>query len=205
MTNNFYDAIYYKSNKKTVDNIIKKVYHILKKEGNMSSELPENIVVELLSACRIKISFAESCTCGLLASMIGNVPGASAVFDRGFVTYSNEAKIEYLGVKPSTLDSHGAVSYETACEMAEGLRKKTGAGICAATTGIAGPDGGTTLKPVGLIYVGICCFGVTNVYKLNLKFDRNTNREYTACFTFFKIIEKLIEEIEKNDKNNYAE
>jgi len=101
----------------------------------------------------ITLSCAESCTGGLFADTLIDIPGISAVFDRGLVTYSNRAKMDELGVSAATLGKYGAVSRETAIEMAEGLQKKTGSDICISVTGIAGPDGGTEEKPVGLVYI----------------------------------------------------
>jgi nicotinamide-nucleotide amidase len=97
------------------------------------------------------VATAESCTGGLIAGAITDVAGSSAWFDRGFVTYSNEAKIDMLGVSAQTLDTHGAVSEATAREMAMGALRNSGAGIAVAVTGIAGPAGGTPTKPVGLV------------------------------------------------------
>ena len=92
------------------------------------------------------VSAAESCTGGLFAALITNVSGASEVLNESFVTYANSAKMKYLGVKGETLEKHGAVSYETAFEMADGLRKNTGADVTVGITGIAGPTGGTKRK-----------------------------------------------------------
>ena len=97
---------------------------------------------------------AESCTGGLVAGAITDVAGSSAWFERGFVTYSNEAKMEMLGVRPETLATHGAVSEATAAEMAAGALAHSRAGLAVAVTGIAGPDGGSAAKPVGTV-----CFG----------------------------------------------
>lgn len=111
----------------------------------------------LLAAARAKdlwIATAESCTGGLVAAAITDVPGSSAIFDRGFVTYTNAAKVEMLGVAVTTLDRHGAVSEEVAAEMAEGARTRTGAQIAVSITGIAGP-GGSEHKPEGRV-----CFGL---------------------------------------------
>ena len=98
------------------------------------------------------IATAESCTGGLVAGAITDLPGASEIFDRGFVTYSNAAKVEMLGVRTETLDARGAVSRETAIEMAEGALKFSRATLAVSITGIAGPDGGSADKPVGLVH-----------------------------------------------------
>ena len=111
----------------------------------------------LLAAARAKglwIATAESCTGGLVAAAITDVPGSSAIFDRGFVTYTNAAKVEMLGVAVTTLDRHGAVSEEVAAEMAQGARTRSGAQIAVSITGIAGP-GGSEHKPEGRV-----CFGL---------------------------------------------
>ena len=100
-------------------------------------------VVKMLAERKMTVSAAESCTGGLFAALITNVSGASEVLNESFVTYANSAKMKYLGVKGETLEKHGAVSYETAFEMAEGLRKNTGADVTVGITGVAGPTGGT--------------------------------------------------------------
>ena len=115
-----------------------------------------------LETCRrhgIMAATAESCTGGMIATVLTDIAGSSAVVDRGFVTYSNNAKIEMLGVQPSTIDAHGAVSRETALEMATGALARSHAGIALAVTGIAGPDGGTAEKPVGLVWFGLALRG----------------------------------------------
>ncbi len=94
---------------------------------------------------------AESCTGGLVAGAITAIPGSSGWFDRGFITYSNEAKVELLGVAPGTLERHGAVSEATAIAMAEGAIRASRADVAVAVTGVAGPDGGTPAKPVGMV------------------------------------------------------
>jgi nicotinamide-nucleotide amidase len=106
-----------------------------------------------LKAKEQKIATAESCTGGWIAQMITEVPGSSAWFDRGFVTYSNAAKIQMLGVKPETLEKFGAVSAQTATEMVKGALAQSDADCAIAVTGIAGPDGGTTEKPVGTVFI----------------------------------------------------
>jgi len=101
------------------------------------------------------LAVAESCTGGLVSDMITNVPRSSRYFLAGIITYSNEAKVSLIGVSNSTLESFGAVSEQTAREMAHGVRKRCGADIGAAVTGIAGPGGGTSEKPVGLVYFAV--------------------------------------------------
>jgi len=109
----------------------------------------------LLRNKNLSIATAESCTGGLISHLITNIPGSSDYFDRGYVTYSNDSKITLLGVKPETLENYGAVSKHVAKEMARGAMENAGTGIGLATTGIAGPGGGTEEKPVGLVYIGI--------------------------------------------------
>ncbi|MCL2753891.1 MAG: CinA family protein [Defluviitaleaceae bacterium] len=113
-------------------------------------------IVAILTKRKLKIAVAESLTGGALCAAIVSVSGASAVIDEAMVTYSNAAKIARLGVLQSTLNTHGAVSAECVAEMAVGMAKTAGANIGIATTGIAGPNGATEEKPVGLVYIGIC-------------------------------------------------
>ena len=115
-----------------------------------------------LKACarrKILVATAESCTGGMIISLLTDIPGSSSMVDRGFVTYSNEAKTEMIGVSPATLDKFGAVSSETAQEMAAGALARSRAGITLAVTGIAGPDGGSAEKPVGLVWFGMALTG----------------------------------------------
>ncbi len=105
------------------------------------------------------IATAESCTGGGIASAITEIAGSSEWFDRGFITYSNQAKIELLSVKPETLQQYGAVSAETAIEMAEGCLQRSQAEIAVSVTGIAGPTGGTAEKPVGTVFIGLSVHG----------------------------------------------
>jgi len=112
----------------------------------------------LIASCRaagLMIATAESCTGGLLAALLTTIPGSSEAFDRGFVTYSNAAKIECLGVSPKILESFGAVSRETALAMAAGTLTHSNATIALSITGVAGPGGGTPEKPVGLVHFGV--------------------------------------------------
>ncbi|BDS08172.1 putative competence-damage inducible protein [Oceaniferula spumae] len=115
----------------------------------------EQVVVRILTEQNKKLSLAESCTGGRIASRVTDVSGSSAVFTHGFVTYANEAKVEMIGVDADLIDTHGAVSEEVALAMAEGALKKSGADISASVTGIAGPTGGTEDKPVGTVWIGI--------------------------------------------------
>jgi len=151
----------------------------------------EEVVIGLLAEKGLTLSTAESCTGGMLASRIVGVPGASRVFDRGFVTYSNEAKIRELGVRQETLDTFGAVSRETAEEMAKGLAEKTGTSAGLAITGIAGPDGGTAEKPVGLVYVAAFLNGRIETQKLNLRGDRQRVRT-VSCLHALDLLRKML-------------
>jgi len=110
-------------------------------------------IVEDFSARGLTIATAESCTAGLIAGALTEIAGSSAVFDRGFVTYSNEAKQQMIGVCAETLKAHGAVSRPTALEMAEGALRQSGVAVTVAVTGIAGPGGGSPEKPVGLVHL----------------------------------------------------
>ncbi|KXL52670.1 putative competence-damage inducible protein [Anaerotignum neopropionicum] len=141
-------------------------------ETNMETE-----VAKLLVAQKKTIAVAESCTGGEISSQLVRYPGISEVFLEGCVTYTNEAKIKRLGVLEETLAKFGAVSKETALEMAEGIAKTAGAEIGIATTGIAGPDGGSEDKPVGLVYMGIYHNGVVEAKEFHFAGDRNKIRD----------------------------
>ena len=140
------------------------------------------------------VSVAESCTSGLIASMIGNIPGASEIFNESYVTYSNESKMKLLGVKEETLALYGAVSHQTAIEMAEGVREASGCDIAISVTGIAGPGGGTDEKPVGLVYIGISTKDKARAYKHIFKGCRNKVRYKTAKTALKYAISVLKEE-----------
>ncbi len=144
----------------------------------------DSVAAGLLLENNITIATAESCTGGLISEMLTDVPGISKVFMGGAVTYSNEAKMEYLGVKEQTLKAHGAVSRETAAEMAEGIRKRLKTDIGISVTGIAGPGGGTDEKPVGLVYVGLSGDGGTITKELRLSGNRKKIRTITALNVF---------------------
>ncbi|KAA3449911.1 damage-inducible protein CinA [Mesorhizobium sp. SARCC-RB16n] len=117
-----------------------------------------DLAIALLEACRdrgIMLATAESCTGGMIIAALTDIAGSSTVVDRGFITYSNEAKMDMLDVRAATLDAHGAVSRETAIEMAKGALARSRAGLTLAVTGIAGPGGGSAEKPVGLVWFGV--------------------------------------------------
>lgn len=136
----------------------------------------ETVVSKMLIEKNLTISTAESCTGGLVSATLINYPGISSVFMEGCVTYSNESKINRLGVNSNTLKIHGAVSEETAREMVEGVAKNLNTNVAISTTGIAGPGGGTSDKPVGLVYIGIYINGKTTVNKYILKGNREDIR-----------------------------
>lgn len=140
----------------------------------------EMSVVNLLEKNELTISTAESCTGGLLAGRLINVPGVSDVYKEGFITYTNKAKRKTLGVNKSTLKKYGAVSEQTAKEMAVGAALAADTDISISVTGIAGPDGGTNEKPVGLVYVGVCIKDIVHVEKFRFSGDRANVREQTV-------------------------
>jgi nicotinamide-nucleotide amidase len=140
----------------------------------------EDAVIGLLAEYGLTLSTAESCSGGLLAGRLVNVSGASAVFEEGFITYSNTAKMKYLKVSEDTLKNFGAVSKETAEEMARGAAKASGSRAALSVTGIAGPEGGTEKKPVGLVYIGCYFDGKTEVREYHFKGNRQKVREYTV-------------------------
>ena len=131
-------------------------------------------LVKLLSKKNLKISFAESCTGGLLSSSITSISGSSKVFTIGLVTYSNQAKIRLLKVNKRTILKHGAVSYETCLSMVKNLSKISKTNISVSVTGVAGPKGGTKQKPVGLVYIGIKRGNKTIIRKYLFK-NKNRN------------------------------
>lgn len=140
----------------------------------------EMSVVNLLEKNELTISTAESCTGGLLAGRLINVPGVSDVYKEGFITYTNKAKRKTLGVNKSTLKKYGAVSEQTAKEMAVGAALAADTDISISVTGIAGPDGGTNEKPVGLVFVGVCIKDIVHVEEFRFSGDRANVREQTV-------------------------
>ena len=143
-----------------------------------SSELCDQAqkVLNKFAEKNLKISTAESCTGGLLSALLTEISGSSKVFDRGFVTYSNQAKNEMLGVKKETLESFGAVSKEVAKEMAEGALKNSKSDVSLAITGIAGPTGDSKRKSVGLVFIATCFDGKTLVQEFNFSGNRGEVR-----------------------------
>lgn len=141
----------------------------------------EQAVVELLNTQGLTITCAESCTGGLLSGRLINVPGVSDVYKAGFVTYSNKAKHKLIGVRESTLRKYGAVSPQTAREMALGAAKAARSDVAVAVTGIAGPDGGTPEKPVGLVYISCSVKGNVTVKKYQFSGSRSKIRESTVA------------------------
>lgn len=137
----------------------------------------EEVVAKMLVSNKLTIATAESCTGGLIAATLINYPGISEVFMEGAVTYSNDSKMKRLGVNSDTLEKYGAVSGETAGEMAEGIAKKADTRVGIATTGIAGPGGGSSDKPVGLVYMGLHIDGNTLVRKFNFQGSRERIRQ----------------------------
>ena len=170
------------SKKNIVEKIVEKIYNRVGDNiFGEDSERLESLIIDRLRKDKKTLSVAESCTGGLLADSFVNVSGASEVFMEGVVTYSNEAKMERLGVKKETLEKFGAVSPETAREMVLGL--KTDAGI--SVTGIAGPGGGTPEKPVGLVYMGIRNGNEISVEKKIFKGSRRKVRERAVLHSLF--------------------
>ncbi len=154
-------------------------------------------LVAALSVRGMKIASVESCTAGLISKIITDAPGASDVFDLGITTYSNEMKTRMVGVPEAILAAHGAVSPETARAMAEGIRRVAGADIGVATTGVAGPGGGTPEKPVGLVYTAISTKNGTEVTRLLID-DRGADRNYirnTAAETVLKNVLEMLERL----------
>ena len=145
-------------------------------------------IVKLLQKKRLKISFAESCTGGLLASTITKISGSSKVFTLGLVTYSNQAKINILKVPNKIIKKHGAVSYETCVSMVKNLNKISKTNISVSITGVAGPKGGTKEKPVGLVYIGIKKNSKTIVKKYLFKNKKRNSIQKTTVDKALKLI-----------------
>lgn len=161
-------------------------YLISEKDKN----LPQ-VIGELLQKRKEKLATAESCTGGFLASFITSVSGSSIYFDRGFVTYSPESKIELLGVNPETIKKFDVVSYEVAMEMAEGARKKTGVDYALSITGFAGPTGGTPENPVGTVYIGFSYKNKVKAFRFNFLGERR-DIQILASYTSLDILRRYL-------------
>ena len=182
------------------DSMIKPVVKEIKKRlgdavySTKENESLEMAVVRLLKKNGLTVTTAESCTGGMLAARLVNVPGVSDVYREGYITYSNKAKRRLLDVNKSTLKKYGAVSEQTAREMAIGGVFANGADVCVATTGIAGPDGGTEEKPVGLVYISCYLKDKVTVERFQFKGNREKIREQTVV----KALDLLRRSILKN-------
>lgn len=187
------------ADEETAGKLMEPMLQELKKRfGNYIFTMDENVtmeesIVDLLKEKQMTVTTAESCTGGLLSGRILNVPGASAVYKEGYITYSNEAKEKLLGVSHETLETYGAVSYETAREMAAGAARSAGADVALAVTGIAGPDGGTKEKPVGLVYIGCFVKGKVRAEEFHFTGNRSKNRDYAVIKALTLLREELLE------------
>ena len=149
-------------------------------------------IVKLLSKKKLKISFAESCTGGLLSSTITSINGSSKIFTLGLVTYSNQAKINILKVPKKTLIKYGAVSHKTCLSMVQNLSQISKTNICLSITGIAGPNGGSKEKPVGLVFIGIKKGNKILVKKFLFKSKKRNMIQKATVNQAFKMILKII-------------
>ena len=148
-------------------------------------------LVKTLIKKKIKISFAESCTGGLLASTITSISGASKIFNLGLVTYSNQAKIKILKVNKKIIKKYGAVSHECCLAMVYNLSKISKANINVSITGIAGPNGGTKQKPVGLVYIGIKKGVKTQIYKYLFKSKKRSSIQRATVKKALNLVLKI--------------
>ena len=150
-------------------------------------------IVDILKQRGLTLSTAESCTGGLVAKSITDVSGCSSVFYGGVVSYDNSVKQGVLGVKEETLNTYGAVSYETAREMAQGVRRALNTDIGISTTGIAGPGGGTPTKPVGTVYIGIATSDSVQSIRLNI--NENFSRSEIRAQACYQLLNLLLEKL----------
>ncbi len=148
-------------------------------------------LIKILTKKKLKISFAESCTGGLLASTITSISGASKVFNLSFITYSNQAKIKILKVNKNIIKKYGAVSHECCLAMVENLSKISKANINVSITGIAGPKGGTKQKPVGLVYIGVKKGNKTQIYKCLFKSKKRSSIQKTTVKKALNLILRI--------------
>ena len=161
----------------------------------MHTENNFSTIIQYFITHNITISSAESCSGGLISKMITDIPGCSAIYPGGVCAYSNEMKIKWLNVKSSTLEQYGAVSAETALEMAQGIRNVTGSDYGISTTGIAGPGGGSVEKPVGLVYIAVVGPNYQRVETLPLNpkipLSRATIQQQAAEYTLHMLYDSL--------------
>ena len=160
----------------------------------------EQAVVQQLKEKGLKVATAESCTGGLISKRINEIPGASDVFECGVCSYANRIKHELLGVSDQTLKQLGAVSEQTAREMAEGIRRLSGADIGVSVTGIAGPGGGTPEKPVGLVYLGVSSEGYSKVVRYLSGSKKAGSREHIRYIASQQALKLVLEAIRANKK-----
>lgn len=186
-------------NRMAAEKIIKPVEdEIIKRVGKFlygyDDDSVEDIVARLLAKFNKTIAIAESCTGGLMAHKLTNIPGISRFFERGVVSYSNRSKEDLLNVNPDTLEKFGAVSEETAKEMAQGIRISSGTDIGVSITGIAGPDGGTPTKPVGLVYIGYSdsniCFAEKHIF-----IGERADIKEQSVNSAFHLVRKMIQDL----------
>jgi PncC family amidohydrolase len=145
----------------------------------MFSEALKNKAIALLKQCQdreLTLATAESCTGGMIATLLTEIPGCSSSFERGYITYSNESKTQMLGVDAGLIEKHGAVSAEVAEAMVKGAIKYSGVDLAVSVTGIAGPDGGSEAKPVGLVYIGVASGNKIEVKEFRFSGNRNAIR-----------------------------
>ncbi|HQA49934.1 MAG TPA: competence/damage-inducible protein A [Syntrophomonadaceae bacterium] len=171
----------YDDSVRIVDRVTEQIEHIMGKSVfGYDDDTLSSVVGNLLSSRGVSLAVAESCTGGLLGKMITDIPGSSRYFWGGVITYSNEAKQEILGVKSETLDKYGAVSRETALAMAKGVKGMAGTDMGVAITGIAGPDGGSREKPVGLVYIAVVGDNLEQVREMHFVGSRDAIRTLSA-------------------------
>ncbi len=186
---------------KAAGKLVKSVVKEIKKRfGSYIFTTDENVtleaaVLQLLDENKLTLATAESLTGGMLTSRLINVPGASEVIKTGFITYSNKSKRKYLGVKRSTLEKHGAVSEQCAKEMVKGCAAATKADAAISLTGIAGPDGGSEEKPVGLTYIGVSVLGSIKVKKFVFSGEREKIRESATATALTMLRHSLLESL----------
>lgn len=177
---------------KAIEDLSNKIRERLEGYVTIEGDIPlPEYVIGMLIERGITVSSAESCTGGNFAGLFTSIAGASRVFNRGYVTYSNEAKVEDLGVNEEVINKYGAVSTQVCREMAEAVYRKTNSDVCVSVTGVAGPS--VSKKPPGLIYIGVCYKGNTEVFELNThSAKRNVNRRAAVLHMYKYIYEAAV-------------